>query len=240
LRQRSAELGFAACRIATADPVPIDRLEAWLDEGHHGGMRYMARAPRDRCDPSSLLPDAKSVICCALVYGEDGLRSLKSPKSVGTSPVARFARGDDYHVVMRSKLAGLADELCRILPEASAKCCVDTSPLLEKALAERAGLGWIGKNCLLINPEFGSWFVLGEIVTDAELEPDEPIENRCGDCRLCIEGCPTGALDGRMLDARQCISYLTIENRHVPGAEYGCDLCQEVCPFNWNSPKDVR
>ncbi len=154
---------------------------------------------------------------------------------------ARFARGADYHTAVRDKLEAIAMELNKHVPEARTKCCVDTSPLLEKALAARAGIGWIGNHTLLINPSLGSWFVLGEIVTDVAIEPDAPIEGGCGDCRACLDACPTRALEGGRLDARRCIAYLTIEHKggmpsdvaaHIPEGAYGCDVCQEACPFN--------
>lgn len=234
LLSKAGELGFISCRITTANPIPSDNLVTWLSENRHGTMRYMARDPQARCDPSSLLPGAKSVICCALKYDYQG---------VGRR--ARFARGPDYHIVVREKLAAIVREIERMVPSARTKCCVDTSPIMEKALAQRAGLGWIGKHSILVNPHFGSWFVLGEIITDVELEPDGPMENRCGDCRRCLDACPTSALDGSSLDARRCISYLTIEfkdmidpqfTHEIAEGSYGCDICQEVCPYN----RDVR
>jgi epoxyqueuosine reductase len=190
----------------------------------------MERNPEARCNPTSLMSGAKSIICCALRYDD-----------TGSAKVARFARGDDYHKEVKQRLRKLAAELKRLAPEAKTKCCVDTSPILEKALGQRAGLGWIGKNMLLINPDFGSWFVLGEIVVDVEIEPDRSMESRCGDCRLCLAACPTNALDGNELDAKRCISYLTIEHRgeiqsdlaaHIQEGSYGCDRCQDACPYN--------
>ena len=165
-----------------------------------------------------------------------GIRRSSSPRT------ARYARGEDYHVFMMGKLKDLVDEIHKRQPNAKAKLCVDTSPVLEKALAARAGIGWIGKNSILINEKFGSWFILGEIITDLEIEPDEPSVNRCGDCSACIDACPTTALiEPKVLDSRRCISYLTLEHRgplpeemktFVSEGQYGCDVCQEVCPFN--------
>jgi epoxyqueuosine reductase len=230
IKSKADELGFASCRVTSADPFPSDKLIKWLAANKHGTMRWMERAPESRCDPSSLMPSAKSIVCCALRYEDSG-----------DSKRARFARGDDYHDVVKQKLHELASELKWLRSDAKTKCCVDTSPILEKVIGQRAGIGWIGKNMLLINPEFGSWFVLGEIITDIEIEPDEPMENRCGACRLCLSVCPTKAIDGNELDAKRCISYLTIEHRgevptelkaHVEEGSYGCDKCQDVCPFN--------
>jgi len=233
--QTAHDLGFAACRITTADPVSPERLTSWIGEGRHGAMRYMARNPEKRCDPKTLLPEARSVICCAMAYGDEGL--VFGDRTIGRSndrtKIARFARGADYHVVVREKLGELAEAIRKRIPDVKAKCCVDTSPILEKVIAARAGIGWIGRHTLLVNPEFGSWFVLGEIITDIELEPDEPIKNLCDACMKCVDHCPTNALEHASLDARKCISYLTIECKDKTDSDsYGCDVCQEVCPYN--------
>ncbi len=265
--EKAHELGFSSCRITTAEPVPSEMLTSWLSEGKQGTMRWMERDPAARCDPASLLPGARSVICCALVYGEYGLvLGQRAFPTAPTAPVqrrlargrrrgaadpmsscsehaqrARFTRGVDYHDVVREKIERLAGVLSAAVPGARTRCCVDTSPLMEKALAARAGIGWIGRNTLLVNREFGSWFVLGEVIADIELEPDGSIENGCGDCRRCLRSCPTGALDEHSLDARRCISYLTIEHRgpiderfqpFIGSGAYGCDRCQEACPYN--------
>jgi epoxyqueuosine reductase len=243
IQQTAHDLGFAVCRITTAEPVSSELLTSWIDQGRHGHMRYMARNPERRCDPKSLLPGAKSVICCALAYGERGVipteRAGRPPPSFGGHSgmtkelVARFARGADYHVVVREKLGELAEVIKARAPEAKTKCCVDTSPILEKVLAARAGVGWIGRHTLLVNPDLGSWFVLGEIIADIELEPDGPVGNMCDACTKCIDKCPTNALNDTSLDARKCLSYLTIECREEHGqSSYGCDVCQEVCPYN--------
>ncbi|MBU0727639.1 tRNA epoxyqueuosine(34) reductase QueG, partial [Patescibacteria group bacterium] len=157
---------------------------------------------------------------------------------------ARFARGQDYHEVVREKLEELWNNIKQHALEARAKFCVDTSPILEKALAARAGIGWIGKHTILLNEKIGSWFVLGEIITDLEIESDEPAKDLCADCDLCINACPTNALKAsRTLDANLCVSYLTIEHKgevpshmrkHVSQDTYGCDLCQQACPYNVN------
>lgn len=241
--QKARDIGFAACRVTTADPISSDKLTAWIDEGRHGGMRYMARDPKRRCDPRTLLPEARSVICCALAYGNEGLGF--SDRTIERLPdrtsVARFARGADYHIVVREKLGKLVESIREKVPEAKAKICVDTSPILEKMIAARAGVGWIGKHTLLVNPDFGSWFVLGEIITDVELDPDEPVKNLCDACTECIDRCPTDALRDASLDARKCISYLTIECKdNADGDSYGCDVCQEVCPYNRTANSKIQ
>ncbi|MFA5811910.1 MAG: tRNA epoxyqueuosine(34) reductase QueG [bacterium] len=258
-------LGFALVGITTAKPVSeVGRLRGAIDGGRIGAMAWLGRNPEARCDPQSLLPGAKSVICCALAYGERGIEMNHSPllckegegevdqdlphpdppltKGRGNHSLARFARGADYHTVVREKLEQLWQVIKERAPEARAKLCVDSSPIMEKALAARAGLGWIGRHTILVSRDIGSWFVLGEIVTDLELPPDQPVQDLCGDCRACINACPTKALVApHSLDARRCISYLTIEGkgpvsdelaRFIPEGAYGCDLCQEACPYN--------
>jgi epoxyqueuosine reductase len=238
------DIGFALVRVT--DARPLDEriyLDAAIEEGRIAEMRWLARNPSARCDPAILLPGARSVICCALAYGEQGFPSsefrVPSPERI-----ARFARGADYHVVVKKKLRELWSFIKERAPHARGKLCVDTSPILEKALAQRAGLGWIGKHTVLVNRDIGSWFVLGEIITDLEVEPDAPVADGCGACRKCLGACPVGALVGeRTLDARKCISYLTIEaprtdlSHHASrdtlhGCSYGCDICQEACPYN--------
>ncbi len=216
-------------------------------------MSWLARSPAMRCDPKSLLKSAKSVICLAYPYGENGIvapdecpsgapsRSREDESGNSLQIVARFARGAEYHGFIRKKLDEIRAEIEKRNPGANFKLCVDTSPILEKALAARAGIGWIGKNTLLINERFGSWILLGEILTDVEILTDHPVADLCGECDLCIRNCPTAALsEPRRLDARNCLSYLSIENKGASGGKfsellkgrYGCDLCQEICPYN--------
>ncbi len=257
------KLGFSAIGVTSADPVDAEEhLRTAIADGRIATMHWLARDPARRCDPTALLPGARSVICCALAYGEDGVEECTRP-STGSgrtekgSPFvvslsnhertnkARYARGAEYHDVVRAKLEALRAVIRERVPEARAKLCVDTSPILEKALAQRAGIGWIGKHTVLVNEALGSWFVLGEIITDLKLEPDAPAVDRCGDCHACLDACPTGALpEPRLLDARRCLSYLTIElprssttTNHESritnhGFSYGCDRCQEACPYN--------
>jgi len=244
IKSRAAKLGFSRTGMTTADPVDAERYLRGAIEGERiAEMKWLARDPSARCDPRALLSGARSVICCALAYGDEGFPSRESRIS-SHEKRARFARGADYHVVVRQKLEELWKAICERAPYARCRICVDTSPILEKALAARAGIGWIGKHTVLIDRDLGSWFVLGEIVTDIEIEPDSPIENMCGDCMKCIDACPTKAIDSpQELDARKCISYLTIEAPRICSAShelrvtshdsYGCDLCQEVCPYNF-------
>ncbi|MFH1653952.1 MAG: tRNA epoxyqueuosine(34) reductase QueG [Pseudomonadota bacterium] len=250
IKQKALDVGFDLCGITTADTLceDLSHLKKYLCEHHNGTMSWLARSPERRIDPKSLMPDAKSVICCALTYGDNGLIENLSPLPLrervrvrvrGVS--ASYARGADYHEVIKEKLKKLWDEIKKEHPNAKAKLCVDTSLILEKALAQRAGLGWIGKNTLLINEKFGPWLLLGEIITDIKLEPDRPIQNQCGDCTKCIDACPTKALIAEHdLNASRCISYLTIEHKgeidpnlksFIQPGMYGCDVCLEVCPW---------
>lgn len=240
IQEIAGRIGFSATGISAAVPAGnFAHLQDAIASGRVGDMVWLARDPERRCDPAAFLPRAKSVICCALAYGE---RGIEGGKVACDERRARFARGAEYHEAVRTRLERLWAKIQERFPSARAKLCIDTSPLLEKALAQRAGLGWIGKHTILLSERLGSWFVLGEIVTDLELEPDPPCADRCGDCRACMEACPTGALIApRVLDARRCIAYLTIENKgpipevmhpFVPEGAYGCDRCQEACPYN--------
>ncbi len=239
------ECGFELAGIAAADP-PGDfaRYEAWLALGMAGEMRYLTdRRAEVRRDVRNLLPSARSVICVGKLYNRPS-----NPVLAEQGLVSRYAWGEDYHEVLRGGL----DELVRRLLEFETfewKVCVDTSPLLERSFARQAGLGWIGRNTCLINEPMGSWFFLGEVITSLDLEPDSPPADRCGTCTRCIEACPTEAIvpDGEdwALDARRCISYFTIElrgsvpeeHREAMGTHiFGCDICQDVCPWNARAP----
>lgn len=237
----AAELGFCAAGVTTADAVcGIEHLNDAIEGGRIASMKWLARNPKARCDPKSLFADARSVICLAFPYGEKGFGPSNS--DLQDSKRARFARGEDYHGFVLEGMEELWRRVKKRAPDARAKFCVDMSPILEKALAERAGLGWIGKHTILVNENLGSWFVLCEIMTDLGIEPDLPCSDMCGGCRACIDACPTGAIAApRALDSRRCISYLTIEHKgDLPGefcgliakGQYGCDICQEVCPYN--------
>ncbi len=214
----------------------------WLSDGFSGEMAYLKRAPEIRFDPKRRFPEAKSVIALALNYyqKEPEQNDTTSPPQL-SGKVARYAWGEDYHHIIEKKL----ERLIETITDLGGRCWkgyVDHGPLLERAFAERAGLGFIGKNTNLITPQFGSWVFLAEVITDLALINDEPATNQCGTCRKCIEACPTDALtEPYRLDARLCISYLTIENKgpipepmvnKLEGWLFGCDICQEVCPFN--------
>jgi epoxyqueuosine reductase len=209
-----------------------------------GEMRYLTdRRAEVRRDVRNLLPSAKSVICVGKLYN-----TPDPPRGAGDARISRYAWGKDYHVTMREALARMVARLSEI-EDFEWKICVDTAPLLERSFARQAGLGWIGKNTCLINEPLGSWFFLGEIITSLDLEPGSPPPDRCGSCTRCIEACPTDAIvaegDGFKLDARRCISYLTIELRGPIPEElragvgdhvFGCDICQDVCPWNARAP----
>ncbi len=248
--EEARALGFHRTGIAPAGPaLTHDAYQAWLAAGMHGGMLYLADPlHRDgRADVTALLDGARSVVVVAMVHDSSlvPVERLARP----TGQVARYARGRDYHAVMKPRLRELAVRVSRHAGrQVAARPCVDTAPVLERELAARAGLGFVGKNNMLIVPGLGSYFMLGELLLDVELEPSAagPPPSRCGECRACLDACPTGAFTGPMsLDARRCISYLTIENRGPIPRElrpaigtrvFGCDVCQEVCPFNAAAP----
>lgn len=245
ISERAPALGFHAQGVASALPLPDDaeRLSRWLDRGHHAGMSYLERWTEVRRDPShaGMVQGARTVVSLAMAY------PWSEAETEGVTPLlARYARGDDYHLVVRSRLTALLDELRRLVPGLRGRVLVDTAPLFERAWAVRAGLGWIGRNTCLIHPELGSAFVLGELVLSAEVEPDQPMADRCGECRACVDACPTDALvrpDGHQLDTRRCLSYWTVEARDpIPESLaaqevlFGCDACQLACP--WNQGRD--
>ncbi len=234
------EVGFDLMGVASAGAVETgDCLWEYLQRGYNGEMDYLARDVDKRIDVRRLVAGARSVVCVGLNYYAE---APARPEGL-CGEVARYARGRDYHEVVKQKLHLLADRIKAVaMGPVATRCFVDTAPLLEKAWAARAGLGWIGKNGLLLNEQFGSWLVLGEIVTDLELETDEQRSDGCGECRACVDACPTGALvEPYILEARRCISYLTIESKkELPGELgvklgnriFGCDACQDVCPYN--------
>ena len=252
------EAGFDAVGFAEAGPVARQAyFREWLRQGRHGEMDYLARTAEIRVDPGRLLPGARSLVVVAQSYKP----AAETRESVGTvaaerrggptdgprGRIARYAWGRDYHRVLRRKLRRLADRLRRAITEPfEARVCVDTAPVLEREFAAAAGVGWIGKNTLLMHPRLGSYLFLGEIVTTLELAPSRPMGDRCGSCSQCLEACPTGALvEPHRMDATRCIAYLTIEHRGEIPAElasamgewvFGCDLCQEVCPYNRKAP----
>ncbi len=244
LAEIARELGFARAAIVPIEPPRRHALYAsWLAAGHAGDMAYLASPEHvaPRADLRAVLESARSLIVVALAY--DRTDPIPAGRLVGR--IARYARGEDYHLVMRDRLVALADRLAVELgaPVAS-RPCVDSAPLLEREWAERGGLGFVAKNTMLIAPGAGSYIVLGELLVDADLAPttDTPAKPRCGTCRSCLDACPTNAfVDAYVLDARRCISYLTIEHQGLIPRElraaigtwiFGCDICQEVCPFN--------
>jgi epoxyqueuosine reductase len=238
VKTEAAALGFARAAIGPASaPDHAAAFEAWLEAGYAGTMGYLEHGRGDRLDPRRLLPGARSVVAVALGHG-DG-----SGDDPTWTPVARYARGRDYHHVMRPRLERLAAFIRAAAgADAATRVAVDTSAVLERDLAARAGLGWFGKNTNLLAPGLGSYFLIGVVLTTAALEFDAPVADRCGTCTACLDACPTRAFVGPyVLDARRCISYLTIEHRGdiaeelrggLHGWVFGCDVCQEVCPWN--------
>jgi epoxyqueuosine reductase len=239
----AGELGFDSCRVAgCAPPNHTREFDAWLNDGAAGEMHYMAKGAEKRSDPRKILPSARSIIVLALNYfqGKTAHRAVATRQAAATGRIARYAWGDDYHDVIAAKM----DRIESFLRAAGGtqKCYVDTGPILERDHAARAGTGWHGKSTMLINERLGTWFFLGEILTTLELPQDEPAKDRCGKCTRCIDACPTGAITApHRLDARRCISYLTIELKGPIPIEFrpligdrifGCDDCLEACPWN--------
>ena len=244
LKQRlvsfAREIGFDSCRVAACGSAPhAEAFRNWLDEGGHGEMGYMERGEEKRCDPQKVLPDARSIVVLAKNYFQGGAAHRNSA-TAKTGRIARYAWGDDYHDLIESKL----DKIDEFLREfgGQQKCYVDTGPVLERDHAAEAGIGWHGKSTMLIDERLGTWFFLAEVLTTLELPPDEPVPDRCGTCERCIKACPTGAITApHRLDARRCISYLTIELKGSIPLElrplignriFGCDDCLDACPWN--------
>ncbi|MEK6677419.1 MAG: tRNA epoxyqueuosine(34) reductase QueG [Planctomycetota bacterium] len=241
-------VGFDLCGITQAQPSPhAEYVRGWLETGRAGSMSYLHRWFDKRVDPSKLLPGAKCVIVAALLYHQKSGISPNSHPAESLGKVAMYAWGKDYHLVVREKLSqlvGLIQE--RLGRQFEAKVCVDTAPVLERELAAAAGIGWIGKNTMALNQDLGSFFFLGEIITDLEIEPDAPSTDHCGTCTACLDACPTQAFPAPYeMDASRCISYWTIEHRgeipkefHQPIGQwvFGCDICQDACPFNRKAP----
>ncbi len=251
IKRQALTLGFDLCGVAPAGHLPeLDALPVWLRRGYAGTMTYLNRTAKVRADVRRILPSARSVVMTACSYNVDRPYSTEVADS-REALVARYAWGDDYHDVMGRRLDALLEWM---RGEAGtgfdARRYVDTGPVQERVYAQHAGLGWIGRNTCVINPEIGSWVVLGAIVSNAGLEPDAPALDQCGSCQLCLEACPTGALVApHELDARRCLAYLTIEfGGSVPDAQrsgmgahvFGCDICQDVCPWNATAPPSSR
>ena len=241
IKQWGRELGFQAVGIADADLSAAEpRLLEWLAQGWHGEMEYMARHGALRARPAELKPGTLRVISCRMNYLNDSPQELQEDPE--TANIARYARGRDYHKVLRDRLQKLCDRIAQEVGELGYRVFTDSAPVMEVELASRAGIGWRGKHTLLLSRDAGSWFFLGEIYCDIPLPLDEPTSNACGTCQRCIDVCPTQAIVGPyQLDARRCISYLTIEHKSAIPEElrplignrvYGCDDCQAVCPWN--------
>jgi epoxyqueuosine reductase len=247
IKAKASELGFDACGVAPAIDFPeLHFLPRWLERGYAGEMAYLSRSATRRADARNVLPSARSVIVTATNYNTDRPYSTEC-RDPGRAHIARYAWGDDYHDVIGAKLDSLLDWMRDASDETfDARAYVDTGPVQERVYAQYSGVGWIGKNTCVINPVLGSWTFLGEILCSLALDPDPPALDQCGTCTLCLEACPTHALvEPGVLDATRCVSYLTIESRTLipEGLQggvgthvYGCDVCQEVCPWNAVAP----
>jgi epoxyqueuosine reductase len=240
VKRKAADLGFTHSGIATARPLDdeADRLREWIDRGLQADMEWMVRNEEKRKDPALVLPGVRSIVCVAMNYYVD----VKHSDDQRTGKISRYAWGDDYHELVGSRIEQLASWMEEEFPACRTRTYVDTGPIMEKAWAQRVGIGWIGKHSNLITQDRGSWVFLGEVLTTLELSPDQPATDHCGTCTLCIDACPTNAIvEPYVVDSHRCLSYLTIEHRGEIGEEfrdslngwiYGCDICQEVCPWN--------
>jgi len=238
IKQWAHDLGFMFCGISKARRLDeeANHLEKWLNSGFQGEMQYLERHFDLRLDPRQLVPGAQSVISLALNYFPAGKQKPDAPQ------IARYAYGRDYHKVLKRKLKALFEQMCLEFGEIQGRFFTDSAPVMERKWAELSGIGWIGKNGLLLNKKAGSYFFLAEIICDLELESDNPVKDHCGSCTACIDACPTQAiLPNKTLNASRCISYLTIELKDAIPASFrgkmenwafGCDICQEVCPWN--------
>lgn len=241
IRQEASRLGFSHVGVARAAGLSGERehLEEWLARGFHAGMEWMARDPDRRTDPRLVLEGARSVISVAVNYYHPAPHS----DDPAHARISRYAWGDEYHDLVTARLAALEEYILQLAPEARTRRYVDTGPVMDKAWAVRAGVGWLGKNGMVITRDYGSWIFLGEILTTLELASDTPIADYCGSCTHCLDACPTQAIVApAVVDAAKCISYLTIEHRgehpeetrtaDFRGWVFGCDICQDVCPWN--------
>jgi epoxyqueuosine reductase len=239
IKNEAKRLGFTNCGIAHADFLSVqeERLVHWLEKKQHSGMHYMEKHLDKRLDPRLLFEEAKSIVSVTLNYYTEDL-----PNDNCGCRISKYAYGNDYHFVLKEKLQLLMDQIRQLKHDVQGKIFVDSAPVMEKVWAEKAGIGWIGKNTILINKQYGSFQFLGEIILDIELEYDKVSENHCGNCSLCLDACPTNALsEPYMLDAGKCLSYKTIESEEEMtdyfiarsnGWVFGCDICQDVCPWN--------
>jgi len=241
IKGKAFELGFSHVGIARADILEPERtlLNEWLRRGFHANMNYMEQNPDRRSNPMEVLPGAKSVVAVAFNY----FTTTTHRRQTGNGNISRYAWGDDYHDLITPKVHQLEQFITTLFPDSESRSYVDTGPVMEKAWAVRAGIGWLGKHATVITRDSGSWIFLGEIITTASLEYDTPLEDFCGSCTACIDACPTDAIvEPYVIDATKCIPYLTIELKDdsIPGGEnlnfdnwlFGCDTCQDVCPWN--------
>jgi len=240
IKSRALEFGFTKVGIARCEPLEEEgkRLSEWLSRGFHATMSWMDRDAEKRIDPRTIVAGAKTVISVALNY----YTPTRHSDGEGVGKISRYAWGDDYHPIMTEKLGRFWHWLLEEFPGIEGKYYVDTGPVMDKAWAQKAGIGWIGKHSNLITEDLGSWVFLGEVISTLEVEVDEPGTDHCGTCTLCIDACPTDAIvRPYVVDSNRCISYLTIEHRgtiedhaaeHFNGWIYGCDICQDVCPWN--------
>jgi epoxyqueuosine reductase len=238
IKELSLRLGFMSCGISKAGYLEEEapRLENWLNKGMHGSMQWMENHFDKRLDTTLLFPGAKSVISVLFNYYPE----QQNPDS--SAKISKYAYGEDYHYVVKDRFKSLCAEMTSQFGEFNYRCFVDSAPIMERALAAKAGLGWIGKHSLLLSKQKGSFFFIGQIICDLELTYDAPTTDHCGSCTACIDACPTDAIvEDRVVDATKCISYLTIELKDAIPAEFqskmegwafGCDICQDVCPWN--------
>lgn len=239
IKSIATELGFSFCGISKAEFLEQEapKLEEWLKKGYHGQMGYLENHFDKRLDPSKLVPGAKSVV--SLIYNYS---PQKTHQSEAGPKIAKYAYGQDYHHVIKDKLKEFTQQLTEEVGQVEGRAFVDSAPVMERQWAAKSGLGWIGKNSLLLNRNMGSFFFLAELIIDLELEPDGPIKDYCGTCTACQDACPTDAIpQPYVIDGSRCISYLTIElKEEIPNEfkdkmeswAFGCDICQEVCPWN--------
>ena len=240
VKRKALDLGFQAVGVSrvTSDRPEAARLAEWLAREYHGEMDWMARTAKKRQNPALLLPGVRAIVSVGMNYDSED----QPDDHPGLGRIARYARGEDYHHVLGERLKALAAFLQTEAPDSRNRAYVDTGAVMEKAWAQRAGLGWIGKHSNLVSARHGSWLLLGEVLTTADLDPDEPGADLCGTCTLCIRACPTGAItEPYVVDARRCLSYLTIEQkgripkefqRALGNRIFGCDDCLDVCPYN--------
>lgn len=239
IKKTASGLGFPLCGLSPCESLPLqqEQLQQWLAEGRHGEMHYLAHHAEKRTNPALLVPGARSVVSVGLPCYPTAEQQPRAPR------IARYAFGEDYHFVIKEKLHLLLNRISEESGPVNGRAFTDTAPVMERIWAARSGLGWIGKNGLLLNQKYGSYVLLGEMIIDKETEYDTPVANRCGTCTRCIDACPSGAfISPGCLDARRCLSYLTIEYKapvhpsSLHGWMFGCDICQEVCPWNRDIP----